>query len=179
MAKKILAAIFAAAVLLCTAGCSKEYVMTEKDLALQKSAEGFWLADDSTGYNEYDQYGNFTSLTVVEFTNDFKYLLHTCLPGDGNADGYVATNSPIGYTIEKEYFKVVINGEASYAIVSFSDDGQTMYWKTNEATDIFHRLSDEDINKYGIPAYNPAKWTETESGTDNTESESDTVTSAE
>lgn len=179
MAQKILAAIFAAAVLLCTAGCSKEYTMTEKDLALQKSAEGFWKADDSTGYNQYDENGNFTTLTVVEFTNDFKYLLHYCMPGDDNADGYVATGSPIDYTIEKEYFKVVINGEASYAIVSFSDDGQTMYWKTDDATDIFHKLSDEEVTEYGITAYDPARWTETESGTDNTESESDTVTSAE
>lgn len=183
MSKKIFAAIFAAVLLICTAGCSGEYVMTEDDLALQRSAEGFWLADDSTGYNEYDEYGNFATLTVVEFTNDFKYLLHYCMPGDDAADGYVATGSPIDYTIEKKYFKVEIEGEASYAKVSFSEDGQTMYWGTDEATDIFHKLSDEDIAKYGIPAYDPARWTETESGTDNTESENgienDTGTSAE
>lgn len=177
MSKKIFAAVFSAVLLICTAGCSGEYVMTEDDLALQKSAEGFWLADDSTGYNEYDEYGNYTALTVVEFTNDFKYLLHTCMPADSKADGYVSTSPPIEYSIEKKYFKVEIGGEASYAKVSFSDDGQTMYWGTDDATDIFQKLSDEEVNKYGITAYDPDKWAETESGTD--DAGTDAATSGE
>lgn len=168
MFKKILAAVFSAAVMLCTAGCSGEYVMTEDDLALQRSAEGFWLADDSTGYNEYDEYGNLASRTVVEFTDDFKYLLHICMSADSRADGYVATSTPIEYSIEKKYFKLDIGGEASYAKVSFSDDGQTMYWGTDDVTDIFHRLSDEEAAGYGITAYDPAYWAEIGSGADDT-----------
>lgn len=163
MLKKILAVILSAAALLCTAGCSKEYVMTEADLAQQKAAEGFWMSDDSTGYNQYDEYGNFLSLTVVEFTSDFNYLLHTCMPGDEYADGYVQSGSPIHYGIERGDFMVEFDGVKSYAKVSFSDDGQTMYWDSGEETDIFHRMSDEDVAKYCIPVYDPARWAETES----------------
>ncbi len=48
MAKKIFAAIVSAVMLICMAGCSDSYVMTEEDIAVQKSIEGCWLADAST-----------------------------------------------------------------------------------------------------------------------------------
>lgn len=162
MLKKILAAVISAAMLICMAGCSGKYVMTEEDLAVQKSIEGLWYADDSTGYNEYDENGNCTALTVVEFTNDYKYLLHTVLPGDDQASGYVMTNTPIDYTFEDKTFKVDVDGVASYAKVTVSEDGSKMYWITDAKTDTYNRLTSEQAAEMGIPAYDPAAWTETE-----------------
>lgn len=160
--KKIFAVVVSAVMLICMAGCSGGYVMTEEDLAVQKSIEGYWLADDSTGYNEYDANGNFLSLTVVEFTSDYKYLLHICMPGDGQASGYVATYDPIAYSFEDKMFKVDVDGVASYAKVSVSEDGQNLYWITDEQTDRYGRLTAEQAAEMGIPEYNPAEWEETE-----------------
>lgn len=160
--KKFFAAAVSAVMLICLAGCSGKYVMTEEDLAVQKSIEGFWYADDSTGYNEYDDYGNCTALTVVEFTNDYNYLLHTILPGDGQADGYVMTNTPIKYTFEDKTFKVDVDGVASYAKVTVSEDGGKMFWITDERTDTYNRLTEEQAVSMGITPYTPEAWTETE-----------------
>lgn len=167
--KRIIKKITAAAVALFTAaamaGCS-EYVMTEEDLALQKSLEGYWAADDSTGYNVYDEAGNMTSLLAVEFTDDFHYLIHNCLFDQG----YALSFPPIEYSFEDELFKVVTDGVASYAKVEISDDGQTMYWITEDLTDKYTRLDKETAASYGIPEYSVEMWTETES-----ESVSDSV----
>lgn len=162
MFKKFFAAVVSAAMLICMAGCSSNYVMTEEDIALQKSIEGCWLADDSTGYNSYDENGNFLSLTAIRFTPDYKYLVYDCMPGDAQADGYVMTYNPTEYKIEEKMFRVDVNGVASYAKVSVSEDGQTLYWITDEQTDRYSRLTDEQTAAMGIPAYNPADWEETE-----------------
>lgn len=162
MARKIFAAIVSAVMLICLAGCSGNYVMTEEDIAVQKSIEGFWIADDSTGYNEYDGNGNFLALTVVEFTSDYKYLVHVCMPGDEQASGYVMTYDPIEYSFEDKTFKVDVDGIASYARVSVSEDGQILYWITDEQTDRYNRLTNEQAMGMGIPEYDPAAWEETE-----------------
>lgn len=162
MLKKFFAAMVSAVMLICLSGCSGKYVMTEEDIAVQKSIEGFWYADDSTGYNEYDDYGNCTALTVVEFTNDYNYLVHTVLPGDEQADGYVMTNIPIKYTFEDKTFKVDVDGVASYAKVSVSEDGSKMFWITDECTDTYNRLTEEQATSMGITPYTPEAWTETE-----------------
>lgn len=162
MVKKIFAAAVSAAMLICMAGCSGNYVMTEEDIAVQKSIEGCWLADDSTGYNEYDGNGNFLSLTAVEFTSDYKYLIHVCMPGDDKASGYVMTYDPVAYSFEDKMFRVDIDGIASYARVSVSEDGQTLYWITDEQTDRYKKLTKEQTAEMGIPEYNPASYEETE-----------------
>lgn len=183
MAKKILAVVVSAVMLVCLAGCSGNYVMTEEDMAVQKSIEGRWIADDSTGYNEYDGNGNFLALTAVEFTSDYKYLIHVCMPGDGQASGYVMTYDPVAYSFKDKMFRVDIDGVASYARVSVSEDGQTLFWITDDQTDRYNRLTDEQAAELGIPEYDPAAWeetaTESESGTEeNSETES-TAESAE
>lgn len=162
MLKKIFAVIVSAVMLICMAGCSGKYVMTEEDIAVQKSIEGHWLADDSTGYNEYDANGNFLSLTTVEFTSDYNYLVHECMPGDGQASGYVRTYPPTAYSFEDKMFKVDVDGVSSYARVSVSEDGQTLFWITDEQTDRYTRLTDEQAAEMGIPKYDPATWVETE-----------------
>lgn len=173
MFKKFFAAVVSAAMLICMAGCSSNYVMTEEDIALQKSIEGCWLADDSTGYNSYDENGNFLSLTAIRFTPDYKYLVYDCMPGDAQADGYVMTYNPTEYKIEEKMFRVDVNGVASYAKVSVSEDGQTLYWITDEQTDRYSRLTDEQTAAMGIPAYNPADWEETETNDGNESSSQD------
>lgn len=153
MAKKILTAILAAAMLICLAGCS-DYVMTAEDLAKQKSIEGCWAADDSTGYNSYDENGNITQMLVVEFTSDFKHLLHIC----DLQEGYVMTYDPVDYSFEDEKFKVVVDGVASYARVSINEDGSTMRWITDDKTDLYQRVSKEAAIALGIPEYDPERW---------------------
>ncbi|MDE6595441.1 MAG: YgdI/YgdR family lipoprotein [Oscillospiraceae bacterium] len=178
--KKIFAVIVSAVMLICLAGCSGNYVMTEDDIAVQKSIEGYWLADDSTGYNEYDGNGNFLALTVVEFTSDYKYLLHVCMPGDGQADGYVMTYDPIAYSFEDKMFRVDVDGTPNYARVSVSEDGQIMYWITEDQTDRYNRLTDERAAELGIPPYDPAYWEEKNSKEENvTEPEAGDVTESE
>ncbi|MCM1328602.1 MAG: YgdI/YgdR family lipoprotein [Ruminococcus sp.] len=192
MAKKILTAVLAAVMLMCAAGCSKEYVMTEEDLALQAALEGVWGADYSTGYNEYDEDGNILVLTIVEFTYDFKHMLHLY----SVENGYFITYDPEDYTIENQYFKVEIDGTPNYAQISVSDDGQTLLWITEDRTDKYLRLTEEQIDGIGIPEYDPEYWaakeasrseaaensesvdgdvseTVSESGTDVTESETE------
>ena len=180
--KKIFAAVVSAVMLICMAGCSDNYVMTEEDIAVQKSIEGCWLADDSTGYNEYDGNGNFLALTAVEFTFDYKYLIHVCMPGDGQASGYVITYDPVAYSFEDKMFRVDVDGIFNYARVSVSDDGQTLYWITDEQTDRYNRLTKEQAAEMGIPEYDPAAWEETEENSDDgdvTESEAGDVTESE
>ena len=180
--KKIFASVVSAVMLICMAGCSGKYVMTEEDIAVQKSIEGRWLADDSTGYNEYDGNGNFLSLTAIEFTSDYKYLVYECMPGDGQASGYVRTYPPTAYSFEDKMFRVDVDGIASYARVSVSEDGQTLYWITDEQTDKYNRLTDEQTAALGIPQYDPAVWEETEANSEGggiTEPEAGDVTESE
>ncbi len=165
---KILKKLTAAAVALVTAvsmtGCS-DYVMTEKDLAKQKSIVGFWAADDSTGYNSYNESGALTSMVVIEFTDDFHYLMHQCLLDEGYALSY----EPVAYSFEDEKFKVMVEGVPSYAEVSVSGDGQTMYWRTDEKTDTYLRMTEEKAREFGVPEYDPEMWKETESGSDSSD----------
>lgn len=160
MAKKIFAAVVSAVMLICMAGCSNNYVMTEEDIAVQKSIEGYWLADDSTGYNEYDENGYFLALTVVEFTSDYKYLLHVYMPGEGDVSGYIMTYDPVAYSFEDKMFRVDVDGIASYARVSVSEDGQTLYWITDDQTDRYNKLTKEQAAEMGIPEYSAEAWEE-------------------
>lgn len=173
MIRKIFAVFAAAAVTLCMAGCS-DYVMTEEDLAIYKSIQGFWAADNGTGYNEFSDDGTLTAVTVIEFTDDFNYLMHICYPGQG----YSLSYSPVTYSFEDKLFKVERDGVASYARVSVSDDGQTMYWYTDEKTDTYHRLEKETAAELGIPEYSAESWnsSETVSETGETAADGDTDT---
>lgn len=159
MLKKFFAALSAAALTVCMAGCS-DYVMTEEDLAIQKSLAGYWAADVSTGYNEFSEDGALTSMTAVEFTDDFHYLMHICLIDQG----YALTYPPVSYSFENGKFKVVNEGVASFAQVSVSDDGQIMYWHTDEKTDTYLRIDAETASSLGIPEYSAESWVTDENG---------------
>lgn len=174
MLKKIFALIAAAAMLICLSGCS-DYVMTEEDLAVQKSIEGYWVADSSTGYNEFAEDGTLTLMTVVEFTDDFHYLLHKCLLNEG----YALTYPPVAYSFEDQKFKVVTDGVPSYARLSVSDDGQAMQWYTDEKTDSYLRLSKEDAASFGIPEYSPEAWVTDENGNYINETDAETYDTEE
>lgn len=179
--KKIFAAVVSAVMLICMAGCSGNYVMTEEDIAVQKSIEGCWAADESTGYNEYDGNGTPLSITAVQFTSDYKYLLYICMLGEGGTAGYVMTYDPIAYSFEDKLFRVDVDGVPTYARISVSEDGQTLYWITDEQTDRYNRLTDEQATEIGIPPYDPAYWEEKKNSKEEsvTESETGDVTESE
>lgn len=159
MFKKFFAVLTAAALTFGLAGCS-EYVMTEEDLAVYKSVQGYWAADAGTGYNQFDEDGNLTTMIVVEFTDDFNYLMHICYLDQGYAIAY----PPVKYSFEDKMFKVMTNGVASYAQLSVSEDGQTLYWHTDDKTDTYLRLSKEEAASLGIPEYSAEAWVTDENG---------------
>lgn len=156
MLKKILTAAMAAVLAVSMAGCSKEYVMTEEDLALQKSMVGYWAADYTTDYNEFDEYGNLTKMVAVQFTEDFNYLMYNCyLTPEAN---YAVTYEPVSYTIENGKFKVDNGSKASYAGISISADGSKMSWINDDKTDVYVRFSAEEARLLGIEEYSAEKW---------------------
>ncbi|MDE6745307.1 MAG: hypothetical protein K2J72_01575, partial [Oscillospiraceae bacterium] len=135
-------------------------VMTEDDLAIYESIQGYWVADVGTGYNEFDEDGSLTTMVVVEFTNDFNYLTHECYV----KLGYALSYPPVKYSFENKLFKVMTDGVASYAQLSVSDDGQTLYWHTNDKTDTYIRIEQEEARSLGIPEYNAEAWVTDENG---------------
>ena len=152
------AAALAAVIAVSMAGCSKkEYVMTEEDLALQRSMVGFWAADYTTDYNEFDENGNLVMMVAVQFTDDFHYLMYNCYPSDVS-ENYIITHEPVSYTIEEGKFKVNRNDKISYAGISISDDGSRMSWITDAKTDVYVRFSEEEAMKLGIPEYSAENW---------------------
>ena len=159
MLRRIFSFISAAALTVCLAGCS-DYVMTEEDLAIYKSIQGCWVADAGTGYNEFDENGNLTAMIVVEFTDDFHYLMHICYLDERYALSY----PPVKYSFEDKMFKVETNGVASYAQLSVSDDGQTLYWHTDDKTDTYLKISKEEATNLGVPEYSPEAWVTDENG---------------
>lgn len=159
MLRRIFAFMAAAALTVCLAGCS-DYVMTEEDLAIYKSIQGCWAADAGTGYNEFDENGNLTAMIVVEFTDDFHYLMHICYLDERYALSY----PPVKYSFEDKMFKVETNGVASYAQLSVSDDGQTLYWHTDDKTDTYLKISKEEATNLGVPEYSPEAWVTDENG---------------
>lgn len=175
MLKKFLAAVTAAVIAVSMSGCSKEYTMTAEDLELQKSLVGYWAADDSTGYNEYDEDGYLSMMVAVQFTDDFNYLLYNC----DLVNRRVLTYSPVSYTIENGKFKSDINGVAAYAGISISDDGTTMSWITDKKTDRYVRFTDEKARELAIPEYSPSAWTEHVEGEDEDTGADDTEADTE
>ncbi len=173
--KKITAAFAAAVMAMSLAGCS-DYVMTEEDLAKQKSIEGFWAADIDTGLDQFDESGNLVMVTVFEFTEDFKYIMHECYVNDRSTLVY----DPVEYSFEDENFRVVTDGRVAYAKINVSDDGQTMYWITDGKTDTYKKLTDEHVENLGIIPYDPesdAGSQDTESGSESSDTSADTSAS--
>ncbi len=146
--KKITAAILCAVLAAVLSGCS-DHVMTEDDLALQKSLVGFWAAGDNTGYNTYDENGYITVMTVVEFTDDFKYYLSECYLNDN----YVLTYEPVSYSFEDLKFKVDDDGVPSYAQVSVNEDSSKMFWVTDEGMDEYERIPEERAIELGLTVH--------------------------
>ena len=171
MMKKITVMLAALVMCLGFAGCSGNYEMTEADLALQNSMVGYWTADDSSGYNSYNSDGEIISMIMVQFTEDYKYLLYECHV----QDGYVISYDPVAYTIEEELFKVEVENVASYAKVKVSDDGSKLYWITDDTTTIYLSTSDEAAKNLGIPEYNPAEWESTAETEEQSKAESESV----
>lgn len=157
MIKKIAAVFTAVVMALALAGCSGKYVMTEEDLALYKQLQGYWIADDSTGYVNYDDKGNVIGVYVVEFSNEFTYVLHYI----DLEDQAVYSETPTKYEIEDLKFKTYVEDVPYYAAMSVSEDGQILNWITEGKTEKYLRVSEERARELGIPEYDPDSWTET------------------
>ena len=99
-------------------------------------------------------------MIVVEFTDDFHYLMHICYLDERYALSY----PPVKYSFEDKMFKVETNGVASYAQLSVSDDGQTLYWHTDDKTDTYLKISKEEATNLGVPEYSPEAWVTDENG---------------
>lgn len=163
-AERILALVTAAVLAVLMSGCSK-HTMTEEDLALQASLIGYWAADYTTDYNEFDDDGNLIMMTAIQFTDDFHYILYYYYPSQAIDEPSRFISSPaVSYSIEEGKFRVENEGRASYAGIGISEDGNIMSWITDEGTDRYVRISDQDVEDLGFPAYDPNKITET--GTD-------------
>lgn len=159
MIKKIAAVFTAVVMALALAGCSGKYVMTEEDLALYKQLQGYWMADDSTGYVKYNDNGTVIGVYVVEFSDEFTYVLHY-LDLENQA---VLSQEPIKYEIEELKFKTYVQDVAYYAAMSISEDGQTLNWITDGKSEKYLRITEERARELGIPEYDPDSWTTTES----------------
>lgn len=154
MIKKITAFFVSLVMCLALTACSDEYVMTAEDLSIQKAMVGYWTADDSTGFNSYNAEGELLSTFIVEFTDDFNYLIHLC----DVETGYVSTYPPVKYSIENELLRVIEDGAAYYAKIRVNGDEKKLYWTTDEETLIYFETDDEIVKRFGIPEYNPNEW---------------------
>lgn len=172
MIKKITVFFVSLVMCLALAACSDEYVMTAEDLAIQEAMVGYWTADDSTGLNSYNAEGELIGAVIVEFTDDFNYLIHLC----DVETGYVTTYPPVKYSIEDELFKVIEDGAAYYAKVRVNSDEKKLYWITDEETLVYFETSEEIVKLFGIPEYNPDEWVD---GTDTVTEIPESVTVSE
>ncbi len=167
--KRIAAAAVCIVLSVLFSSCSGDYVMTEEDLAIQKSLVGYWAAGNKTGYNTYDENGTIKTLFTVEFTEDFNYIIYECHIDEG----FFVSYDPIKYTFEDGKFRVDVDGVPSYAGVTVSEDGNTMYWITDQKTDQYERMSESGAIALGISGDQSAN--DTQSGTDSTASEENAV----
>lgn len=168
--KKLLALTLCVVITAAFSSCSNngKYVMTEEDLALQDSLLGFWMPGAETGANTVDEEGNLKKLIIVEFTDDFCYLFYEYYVDTG----LLATYDPVYYTIEDMKFRVDLEGVPSYASITVSEDGNTMYWITDDKTDRYVRVSESDIRELGIPEYKGKDDTAQDTGSEESSPES-------
>lgn len=132
-------------VLMLTA-CSKEkaFDYTDAENALQSALVGYWT--DDLEQLEQAVAEESSSVSVLEFTENYCYLWHEC-----NYDNWqIITYEPTKYSFENMKFKVENYGEEAYAKLETSGDGNTLYWITDDNTYDYTRVPQELIDKIGI-----------------------------
>ncbi len=127
--------------------CSKEEQVdyTEAENALQASLVGYWT-DDMALFEKTVAEEN-AAVSVLEFTEDYKYLWHEC-----DFEGWqIKTYEPTKYSFEELMIKIDNNGEEAFAKLELSSDGETLYWITDEHTYDYTRVPSEAVEKIGVP----------------------------
>jgi len=145
--------------------CSKEEQVdyTDAENALQASLVGYWT-DDMALFEKTVAEEN-AAVSVLEFTEDYKYLWHEC----DFAEWQIKTYEPTEYSFEELMLKIDNNGEEAFAKLEMSSDGNTLYWITDEHTYDYTRVSAEAVEKIGVPkqkAENPVQNADGETETD-------------
>lgn len=141
--KKILVGIIFSAVMLLTACSGGDTQMSEEEKALQQQLIGVWFYPDSA---VYDNDGDLTGFSAYQFTDE---VIKCHDVGNGQIMSY-ALNL---YTIKDD--KIVVNndGQRQYALISVKEvDGKDhLFWDIDTKTMEFIRMTDEEIEEYGIP----------------------------
>ncbi|MGN0553814.1 MAG: hypothetical protein ACI4I1_10540 [Oscillospiraceae bacterium] len=117
---------------------------TAKDAELQQKLIGVWCYTDSV---VYDDDGEIASFSAFEFTDDDAKCHDVSA---AKVLSYVIDK----YTIKDGYYTVDVDGKEEYAVIDIREvDGKDhLYWSIDTGTQEFIRMTDEEIDEYGIPA---------------------------
>lgn len=141
MKKKILAVISAVVMLSACSGQDDE--VSADDMELASELIGIWYSVDSA---VYDDDGDITSFTALEF--------------DGNSacrhevDGDRIVSAKLGeYEIKNGEYVAKNGSSEQYAVIDIREyDGKDrLYWSNDSKTQDFVRMTDDEIEEYGIP----------------------------
>lgn len=142
--KKILTGIVFAAVMVLAACSGGDTQMSEEDAALRQELTGVWFYPDSA---EYDEDGDLTSFSAYQFTDDEVVKCH-------NVESERTVSYLMGkYTIKDGKFVIDSNGRKQYAVIEIREtDGKDhLFWEIDTGTLEFIRMTDEEIEEYGVP----------------------------
>lgn len=140
---KILIGFMLAALILLT-GCSGDTERGAEDAALYGELKGVWFYPDSA---VYDTDGDLTSFTAYQFTDE-------AVKRHDVTNSRVVSSLLGRYTIKDGKYAFVFNGQKQYALIEIRDvDGKDhLFWDNDTKTMEFVRMTDEEIEEYGIPA---------------------------
>lgn len=142
--RKILVGIVFAAMLAFTACASGDTQMSEEDAALQQKLIGVWFYPESA---EYDEDGDLTSFSAYQFTEKVVKCHEV-------TDTQIMSYLQDEYTIKDGKFVVQTDGQKQYALINIEEiDGKDhLFWDIDTKTMEFTRMTDEEIEEYGIPS---------------------------
>lgn len=141
MKKKILAVISAAIMLSACSGQGDE--ASADDMELAGELIGVWC---SIGSVVYDDGGDISSFTALEFDGNLAYRHEV------NGDRIVSAT--LGeYEIKNGEYAAKNGSSEQYAVIDIREyDGKDhLYWSNDSKTQKFVRMTDNEIEEYGIP----------------------------
>ncbi|MGN1136849.1 MAG: hypothetical protein ACI4SF_11580 [Oscillospiraceae bacterium] len=133
-----------AAVMLSACSSKQDTEAAARDAELQQELIGVWCYLDSV---EYDSDENMVSFEAYEFT-DQVVKAHEVSPSQ------IASGVIYKYAIKNGEFAAETDGKEEYAKIEIREvDGKDyLLWITDEQTEKFFRMTDEEIECYHIPA---------------------------
>lgn len=141
--KKVFIGIIFAAVIALSACSKQDSEAAQRDAELRQKLIGVWMYTASVGY---DEDGNIASFSAYEFTD-------TYAKGHDVSGVQILSYVIDLYTIEDGYYTVDVDGKKERAIIDIREvDGKEhLYWSIDTGTMDFIRMTDEEIDEYGIP----------------------------